>query len=345
MHLAQVLSPISWTHKLDPGKYAVEDHNAAEMLWASRGFGEVRLEASQIPAFDRERIWKAGTRVLVVRVGGFGDLLWLNPIYARMREAGVYVGHSCFARYADILDGFVDEWVPYPLRHEDSSRFDEIVWLENAIEGRACLGTEHPATRLAAILNCPLPLPPAAAYRITTEEMKIAGPAWPRTLKPRVCVQLGSSGATKDYPRMPELLAKIHEAGFEVLIVGNPRGPVEPVPDDIFDCSQRNLTIRQSIAMAALCDAIIAPDSVFVHVGHALGIPVVGLFGPFSAPTYMHGYKGVAMQGRGKCSPCSWHPRGTAFPPEGPCAKSGYCNALANIPVKDVLFMLKQALK
>lgn len=344
MHLAKVLSPVPWTHKIEPGDYYLEDHNAAELLWASRGFGEVKIFACQAPEVDPSKLWRAGSRVLVVRVGGFGDLLWLNPIYQRMRAAGVHVAHSCFARYANVLDGFIDEVVPYPLAKEDLERFDTVVWLENVIEGSPCLGSEHPADRLAKHLHAPAGLR-RCAYQITGADMDFARQVWPRGDKQRICIQGTTSGITKNYPLIEELLAAIALDGYEVLLVGEPRQNAEPVPDMIFDCTQRRFTIRQSIAMASQCDAIVAADSLFVHIGHALEIPVVGLFGPFSAQTYMKDYRGIAMQGRGKCSPCSWHPRGTAFPPGGPCAKTGYCTALANIPPRDVLFMLKQLLK
>jgi hypothetical protein len=344
MHIARVLSQVPWSHHIAPGEYYLEDHNAAELLWASRAFGEVGLQFAEIPKFDPNPFWSSGSSVLVVRVGGFGDLIWLNPIYDEMRKNGVHVAHSCFDRYAPVLDGFIDEYVRYPLAKADFERFQTVVWLENVIEAKACIQGEHPAARLQKIFLSPTPLP-KCGYRLKPEEREAAIRQWPRGDKKRVAVQMGSSGATKNYPHMPKLLAEMFEAAYEILLVGEPRANTEPIPENVFDCTQRGFSIRESIAMAAQCDAIVAPDSVFVHVGAALGIPVVGLYGPFCGATYMQDYRGVAMQGRGKCSPCSWHPRGTAFPPDGPCAKTGYCNALGNIPPAEILFMLKQTLK
>ena len=345
MHLATVTEEVKWLHPLEAGNYWLEDHNAAELLWASRSFGSVSLKAQRSPQWNRENLWKSGTRVLIVRVGGFGDLLWLNPIYAEMKKAGVYIGHCCFPRYAPILEGYVDEIVPYPLSISDTMRFDEIVWLENSIEKTPCLD-EHPAERFQRLLGVPvLSDIPFSGYQLQDGEKEWAATQWPRGEKKRVCVQATTSGIGKNYPRMQELLAGLFAAEYEILMVGEPRGAQEQVPNSVFDCTQKNFTMRQSIAMAAHCDAIIAPDSAFVHIGNALKIPVVGLFGPFSAKSYMKNYLGVAMQGRGKCSPCSWHPRGTPFPSDQECSKSGYCNALANIPAKDVLFMMKQAMK
>ena len=342
MHVAHVLNPVSWAHPVAVGDYYLEDHNAAELLWASRCMGDVVLAGVPFPPIFKEQLWIPGKRVLVVRVGGFGDLLWLNPIYRAMRERGVYVAHCCFPRYAPVLEGFVDEVVPYPLEEEAGAAFDEVVWLENIIEGKAC--TEHPAKRLAETLGAPPDLL-HADYQLRPEEAHAARMLWPVTEKPRICVQIGSSGSAKDYPLMPQLLAEIAMLGMEIVLVGEPRATREHTPEGVYDCTQSKMTTRESIAMAATCDAIVAPDSVFVHVGGALDIPVVGLFGPFSGKAYMEGYVGAAMQGRRKCSPCSWHPRGSSFPASGPCAQSGHCNALANIPPKYILHMLKKVLK
>ena len=83
--------------------------------------------------------------------------------------------------------------------------------------------------------------------------------------------------------------------------------------------------------MISTCDAIVAPDSVFVHVGAALDIPTVGLYGPFDGTAYMQGMRGEAIQGALRCSPCNHHPRGDWFPAGGPCQKSGVCDALEAI--------------
>jgi ADP-heptose:LPS heptosyltransferase len=345
MHVATVKTALEWNNRtVVPGDYYLEDHNSAELLWASRCLGDVVISGCPSLRFDPVKIWRPGTRVLFVRVGGFGDLLWLAPIYQKMREAGVYVAHCCFERYAPVLEGFVDEVVPYPLAFADTTQFDQIVWLENVIEGKACLGNEHPAGRLAKLLHAPEGLP-RAGYIVTGQEIEWAADQWPRTDLKRICVQVGSSGSIKDYARITELLAVISLAGFELLLVGDPREAHEKVPPGVFDCTMRQFTVRQSIAMASWCDAIVAPDSMFVHVGAALGIPTVGLYGPFAGSAYMDGFVGCAMQGRAKCSPCSWHPRGAPFPPGGPCASSGHCNALANVPPEDILFMLKRLLK
>ncbi len=346
MHVATIHQPVrNWAQDMDPGRYWLEDHNAAELLWHSRGFGGVVLEHAEPPVFLGNNPNLEGAGILVVRVGGFGDLLWLNAVYEALRKKheGIRIVHCCFERYAPVLEGFVDEVLPYPLAGADAANFDHIVWLENAIEGRPCTDGEHPADRLARLFG--VELERRTAYRVTDDEHAWARETWPRTEKRRICVQPGTSTDCKDYPRIRELMALLHRKGFELLVVGPPRSVREKEPEGVLDATQCGLTIRQSIALAGECDCILAPDSVFVHVGDALGVPVVGLYGPFDGATYMKGYNGVSVQGPLPCSPCHWHPRGSAFPPGKPCFTRGFCTALGEISPDFAAIMVERALK
>ncbi|WP_418318622.1 glycosyltransferase family 9 protein [Piscinibacter sakaiensis] len=67
--------------------------------------------------------------------------------------------------------------------------------------------------------------------------------------------------------------------------------------------------IRQSAALAARCATLIAPDSSFVHLGAALGVPTVGIFGPTNGYVFGRHYQQVfkiAAPARADfaCSPC-----------------------------------------
>jgi ADP-heptose:LPS heptosyltransferase len=332
MHIATVKTPVQWSHDIlvKKGDYFLEDHNAAEFLWASRGLGTVSLtSATWNPPQE------ITNRLLITRVGGFGDLLWLNAIYEKLKESNpaLHIAHCCFPRYAQVLQGYVDEVIPYPLNIEDTQD-TTFYWLENFIEGKPCIYPEHPCDRMAQVFNLPA-LPKKSAYQITQQETEDAQVLWPRTDTKRICIQSQSSTGNKTYPHFRELLIQCWKKGWEIVIVGDPRHP-EQEPKNIFDCSTRQMGIRESIAMAATCDVFICSDSVFVHVAEALDIPCVGLFGPFEGKAYLQG-KGWVLQGRKECSPCHWHPRGQAFPPGQPCATSGRCEALALIEPEEII--------
>lgn len=342
MHIATVKNQMVWGKMtLEPGRYWLEDHNAAEVLWAGRGMGDVVVEARpKVDSLGLRWCWqKEGAVIHVVRVGGFGDLLWLNAIYQEMKRINpsLTIKHACFDRYRPVMEGFVDGYLDYPLREKDAMVYG-FYWLENLIEGKPCLDGEHPCDRLAEVFGLD-PLPRKSAYVVTDAEREAAQSTWPRVPgKKRVCVQTSSSTGNKNYPHLGELMARMATiAGWELLLVGDPLRPGESVVKvdakgvaQVKDARKMGQGIRHSIALAAECDAIVGADSVFIHVGAALDIPVVGLFGPFHGESYMAGQRGQAIQGGLPCSPCSWHPRGSEFPPGMPCAAVGQCVSLGD---------------
>lgn len=344
MHVATIHRAMQWAGlELPPGRYWLEDHNAAELLWASRGFGDVTLEAAEAPEplpLGRH------SHICVVRVGGFGDLLWLNSIYQELHRRGISITHVCFPQYSPVLHGFAEGILSYPFA-EGGWQETPVYWMENLIEEKACLDGEHPCDRMARFFGIE---PPArkAAYALAESEAEWARGQFPRSARRRVAVQMASSSPHKNYPHMDRVLPMLHGEGCELVIVDSPRSNQETTPPGVYDCTQRRLSIRESIAMAATCDVVLAPDSTMVHVAHALDIPVVGLFGPFDGASYMRHYRGRWIQGRHSCSPCHWHPRGLPFPPDGPCAAEfRECNALANVPpeyvARQVLRLLRDA--
>jgi ADP-heptose:LPS heptosyltransferase len=343
--------------KLTPGTYWAEDHNAAQLLHEGGGYGRVRLRHSPPPHQSADCL-HGGQTITVVRVGGFGDLLWMNAVYdaLKAKHPGISIRHACLPRYAPVLLGYADRVDPYPIRQPDMNVENHIYWLENIIEAKPCRGTEHPCDRIAARFGLD-PLPRKAAYHLTDKERKWARDrlrAWTKRRKPkgeplRIGVHLGGSGIhkIKSYEQIGKVMAVLlsdYTTPCELVTVGDPvpEGQAVNVPADVYHCPAHRHTIRESIALISTCDAILAPDSVFVHVGAALDIPVVGLYGPFDGQAYMQGQRGEAIQGVLRCSPCSHHLRTHHMPPDGPCAKSGVCDALEQL---DIAHIVKTTLK
>lgn len=341
MHTATIhKDPHRWAGQvLKPGRYWLEDHNAAELMHSSGGWGNITLERRDrpVPVPVREC-----DDITVVRVGGFGDLLWCNAIYDELkrRHPSLTITHACFDYYKDVLLGYADRVISYPLAELPPARETSLWWLENVIEGKPCRGTEHPCDRLAALFGLD-PLEKKAAYHLTDKERTWASKQW-RKRHPdrfRIGVQLESSGQAKSYRSIGRIMQALTNSFCDLVTVGPPDPPTakRTVPENVYHCPGHRHTIRESIAMISTCDAILAPDSVFTHVGAALDIPVVGLYGPFEGAAYMVGQRGTAIQGALRCSPCHHHPRGQWFPPEGPCNKSGVCDALEAVEPRQIL--------
>jgi len=88
-------------------------------------------------------------------------------------------------------------------------------------------------------------------------------------------IQLHAAERYRDFPHNEALVAALSRE-FCVLLFDS-----QPIAG--FDGPHRHkivLPLRQSFALAARCDVLVAPDSSFVHLGAALGRPVVAIFGP-----------------------------------------------------------------
>ena len=177
MHTATIHpDPHHWAgQKLAPGRYWLEDHNAAELMHSSGGWGNVILDHRPAP---EPADWRTLDDITVVRVGGFGDLLWLNAIYDAMKAVNpdLRITHACLPYFKDVLLGYADRVVSYPLAAPDPDQESAVYWLENLIEGKACRGTEHPCDRLAHHFG----LEPLARYRVRLPE------PWPQPAEARL---------------------------------------------------------------------------------------------------------------------------------------------------------------
>lgn len=105
--------------------------------------------------------------------------------------------------------------------------------------------------------------------------------------RPVVGLVLGSANAAKDWPaeRAAELARRLHdELGALVLLIGGPsqteldaaavvRGRVPRVVDGLGD------SVRAMMWRVRGVDLLVSPDTGPLHLAHAMGTPVVGLFG------------------------------------------------------------------
>src|SRR5690606_22258503 len=163
--------------------------------------------------------------------------------------------------------------------------------------------------------------------KVTAEEKEWAKASVPKGTLPRVAIQLRASVKNRDYPmhQWNEVIDGLVARGWEVLLYGS-KGQVPPLPrgspSQIIDCS--SMTFREAAAVLETCDAFVGVDSAFVNLCPALGVPAIGLYGPFpwQART-SHAPKTRALSGVGDCAGCSWSPSaGRHFPPGKECAKT-----------------------
>lgn len=191
-------------------------------------------------------------------------------------------------------------------------RFDYGLDLQGHSKTALCLRLAAPKKRLSAratdlfarMLNPMMPRGLASAHAVEwnlaalshASENRFEAPAdpiMPALIRERAEVQstrtgtgslatimVGAGHPTKLYPIAQwEAVARMLEAGFEVVFLG---GPGDPKPNTR---GTRDLvgktTLRQTMAWVAESDVHIAADTGTGHVAAAYGVPVVSVFGPF----------------------------------------------------------------
>jgi len=167
---------------------------------------------------------------------------------------------------------------------------------------------------------------------------------------PRIGIQCSASAKCRTYPasRLGELLQAL-PTHWQLVLFDTPR-PLEKdesCPTMIsLPTQQPPLSFAQSCAVLADCDVVIAPDSALVHVAGALGIPTIGLYGPFPWQLRtIHAPRTVGLNGTNcKLAPCFHHDRESYFPAHGPCHKTGRCEALYSIEPLHIVSEVKKLL-
>lgn len=331
---------------IPPGEYALDDINGANFL-AMAGAGRMTPLTETRPISSALEAC-AATRILLMRAGGFGDLVLLTPVLREIKRLWpeCHLAVCTMAHYAPVLAGlpFVNEIVDYPITRTSLETFDAWVFYENAIENNPAAHTRHMTDIFADIAGIPTPRAPDCqpAYAIKPSEAIWCNEAFPRVNGTRrICIQVGASAIARVYPQrlMGEAVGKMVQRGWEVFLLGE-KGEVrlpEKTPELIRNISEMGLTFRQSAAVVNTCDCFVGNDSALLHVAGALDVPAVGLYGPFPwklrtaySPS-IHALQGVPV---GDACPCFHHVnavRRNHLPEKCPTKAQGICGTLAEI--------------
>ena len=178
-------------------------------------------------------------------------------------------------------------------------------------------------------------------FFFTEGELEFAAHFWRNSdliEKTVIGVQLHSDETYRDYPLMENLVKKLSKK-HTVLIFDN-----EIIEGFEFEnvIKIQNLSIRKVFALAHKCNAIVAPDSSFIHFAAAFNIPTVALFGPIDGKVRTTHYPNctyLSAKDLFGCIPC-W--RNESIPCKLTGMRTSEC--MKKIPVNLIINVLEKKL-
>lgn len=345
----------TWDLK-SPGAYYVDDVNTGEALVLNLAT-QARHVPLEKPDWAPHCSMLPPERVLIIRPGGFGDIIMLTAALQALHEQnpGVAIHVATAHRYAPMLRnlGFPVTIEPYPVPSATWDSFhgagQPIVSLEGLVENRHDI---HPCQAYAEALGIGALTKPTAILNLTQQELEQAAARYPRKEdEKRLGLQVRASATCRTWPgpKLVEFARMALANGWRVFLFGSPGDFLDPpasaqngqAPKRLVNLTSAKppLTFRESCAVLTTCDVIVAPDSGLIHAAGALGLPALSLYGPFDHKMRTSIYPSVRnIQGHARCSPCNYQVRGGHDWPENcPGQHTNECQAMNDIDAKRVL--------
>jgi ADP-heptose:LPS heptosyltransferase len=268
---------------------------------------------------NSEGLKKHRKKILITRaMGGIGDLLMMTPGFhaLKMKHPSYEIHLAVPKRYYPLFEGNEDvvlrdieedelnhlqygKWFNFtdcPAARKESKSVPKVKESRIDIFAKA-LGIK--GIRLWKSDRKP-------RYFIHEEEQHFKNNFWLQnnlTGKKVIGVQLHSDETYRNYPHM-EMVVKELAKEYSVLVFDG---------ESIKGCNFENVikldncSIRNAFALASGCDAIIAPDSSFVHFAASQDIPCIALFGPIDGKIRTKYYKYcrfIDARSQMECLPC-----------------------------------------
>lgn len=324
-----ILNPVAYPHVNLHDILAGEYGYVYRAVRESAHIQEIRLEADKIPGFPASVTDIAavppGSRVLVMRVGGLGDMVMLTPVLRYLKErlpADAELTLATF-RYAHGLfekGGLFSRVIPSPVRLSRLLEYDVVIEFfreEDVEDCRRLHMTDHYFKVIGAdpegidpSRKRPFLAPETAASAdIIDLFRKLRRTPWQAV----ALASLLSSDRSRDVP-LPlfrKLLGRFPRVLFVV-----PRDSRTPLKGGEEDFPEENVIVLDTggaledyLTAIRLSDVVLSPDSSAYHIAAAYGRPAVALFGSIDPDLRVRYYPTVtALRGtyRGEfcASPC-----------------------------------------
>lgn len=297
-----------------------------------------------------DALLKGEARICIFRkLGGLGDMIMATPI-ARGAKKKYPNSHVTFAVPSDYANGdlvaalenipYIDEIIDYKLVDRDNyDAFADITM--------AALGEEKPYATppnridlFAKAAGIPLFGHFLPLYVVTEEEKEWGEEFYKKALgnkTPRgtIAIHIQSNDPRRTWPahRIREFVSLAKESGFRCFLF---EWKARASDWRLAGATQVfGYKIRQAAAIMNCCDVLVCPDSSILHLGGALNMRIVSLFGPIPPACRINHYPNTVavVNQQVSCLGCFY----------SPCSHNNYC--MNSIMPQSVLNAVKRRIK
>lgn len=293
-----------------------------------------------------------GKRILLFRSGGVGDVMFMDPLIRILKnEFDSFIKVATSPMYLDVFKNNeeVDKLIRMPFNIKEMFDCDFHLTFEGVIED---LNDEEAKKnhavdlflKFAGINYSEVSGENKIPRIFLTDEEKARGAKIVQRLSGKnksIGIQITASSPVRTFPieNIVSIIEKLLEENYSIYLFGGGRQSEDATyivdilkaGKKVIDLTKKNPTLRDSMVLANFMDLIIAPDSAFVHIAGALGIPLIGLYGCFPSLIRMKYYrKAVGIDCDVACSPSFIHGH-------SPCHKGNPSPCFSVISTKNVI--------
>jgi len=300
------------------------------------GLGVRNLKPAKIKFYDIYRPYEgqdlSNKTLLVMRTGGIGDLLFIQPnlIYLKNKYPTCKIVFASSAPYHPMLENWdcIDKVISLPFGAKILYQSNYHLIFEGVIE-RTKEAHHINAYELFSKWMCLnlskdllRPIQPVRIDRYTEISQVLKNKFNIDDSSDKICtVQLKASSPIRT-PHPEQLwlpiLKFILSRGYKIVIVDNPalHEQIEniintyfgDIKDSLVNFVKYSKDISYAIALASMSEIVIGPDSSMVHIAESVGTKSFGIYGPFPGSIRLSTYKYNSwIDCKADCSPCFTH--------------------------------------
>lgn len=256
-------------------------------------------------------------RVCLIRHGGLGDVLFILPVAAYLSKEGYEVHMQVSDAYSSVVVGQlgVSKIIPEG-QVIDRSMYEKVINFDGTIVANQEAEHLHAVDlmfRRAGIDWTALKKKDKKVKLILTDRMRmVQEKLWKKwdlnSYKSVIGINVRSTSVLRNWPieYINKLVKFLTKKGNAVVLID--RKPVLDIQGKGVISFAGELSVLEMVSVISGCDCLVGPDSGPSHIAGYLGVPFVGVYGPFPALLRLKYYDKVSwIQADVDCGPCFYH--------------------------------------